>query len=167
MSEDRVIVPRKTGRPPGRPKTGGRQRGTKNKPKTSPAQDHGEVPPDDQLVSASTSRAAPTDINSLLAYQHAELAQIEQDLVAARANPLTLARDLSLFTTAKHRTLKSIAELTGATKITEAKIVASDAWRGMFAELAMILSKHPEALADLRKYLGTIAPQNPSGDASG
>lgn len=105
----------------------------------------------------------PTDTTSLLEYHHKRLSEIRGDLHAARQSPGTLPRDLSPFLMAEDRTLKAIGELTGAFKITEAKIVASDAWRTMFSEIVMILGKYPDARAALKSYFGSLSPQDKNG----
>jgi hypothetical protein len=139
------------GRPPGsRNKSKGRELGDAARVRAIATGGNAAVP------AVATSPSPPTDAASLLAYQHSRLAEIKEDIVAARENVLTLPKDIAALRASEAVTLRAITDLTGATRITEAKIISSEAWRVMFSQLVMVLSKHPAAVDDLRAYLESL-----------
>ena len=90
---------------------------------------------------------APHDTASLLAYHQASLEAIGTDLARIRASKDPFPRDITQLLAAQSRELKQIATLTGAEKVTEAKLLASDVWLTVFNELVTVLMGFPDALA--------------------
>jgi hypothetical protein len=150
------------GRRPG----AGRPKGSKSKRAAPITIDPVASVPSPRFEHAPVTVALPTDAASLLAYHHAELAAREAELETCKRWASTDARDVTALRMGKDRTLKAIAELTGATRVTEAKIVASDAWRVMFGEIVLLLAKHPEALSELKAYFDSLSPTNAPAHAT-
>lgn len=145
-----------TGRPNGRPK------GARNKPKSGDVQPPQELPrvatgttdeAGGHVPASSEAASLPDGTASLLAYHHGRLTAIAADLAKARADKASLTKDLAPLIAAESTCLKAIAELTGATKLTPAKIFASDVWRSIELLLATALVPFPEARAAIRAAL--------------
>lgn len=103
------------------------------------------------VITGANSLPVVVSTGDLLAKHNQRLAELEQDISAARANPMTLPRDMALLRTQESVTLRAIAELTGATKLTMKKLCAS--------EIGQVV------LTTIERTLGSNAKYKPAADA--
>jgi len=128
----------------------GRPRGSRNKPKTLTRGNGGGAPvlpvadlrPVARAAAAPVARPGNADTIGALEAQ-LDAMQRRFDALEANAHP----RDVAALDAAIRAHTKQIAEMRGELKLTEAKIVRSEAWRDMVAKFGRVLAPFPEAMA--------------------
>jgi hypothetical protein len=96
---------------------------------------------------------APKDAASLLEYHRRALLVLDKDLDRIRNSSDCLPRDIAMLTQARGRELQAIARLSGAERLTEAKIFSSDVWLSLKRLIVETLADHPDAVRDLNERL--------------
>lgn len=95
--------------------------------------------------------ATPSAIGSL-AYHERQRSQLQELFDALRSDPSALPKDLTSYDAGIARHSRAISELSGETRLTEQKIVQSEAWRvDVLPKIARVLSAFPDAMIALVK----------------
>lgn len=128
------------------PKRAGRPRGSRNVPKPI-----ARTKPRPEAATARAVAAVPVAPGTL--EYHERQRKCLQDLFDdLRSEPDALPKDLSAYDAGIQRHTKAIAELRGETRLTEQKIVQSEAWRvDVLPKIARVLSEFPAAMIALVK----------------
>lgn len=138
----------------------GRPPGSRNKPKLGEP----KLGVSSKLIALAASPEIPTAAPlGTLAYHEAQLARLQQKYDQLTALPLALPRDYSMLDAGISRHLRAIAELKGETKITELKILKSEAWLALWFRIERALERHPEALADVLSAIDDGSPEDIGG----
>lgn len=126
----------------------GRPRGARNKPKPPKARPNPKRAPVVVVAPVVMPPVAPASLE----YHERQRSQLQELFDELRADPGALPKDLTSYDAGIARHSKAISELRGETRLTEQKIVQSEAWRvDVIPKIARVLSAFPAAMIALVK----------------